>query len=222
MGLLLAIFYLGQVLLLPTLLASPTGQANIAGYVPNTTWVVGACHAQEMRSANVDSRLIEVVGARLKLECLAIQATVEDLDPPPALSVSPNDSILSAQLAAYERDYTHLTVISSITRALIGYLNIPRLKELLRQGKVKETDSVKAAMQRFNRKPGNVYQVITMGTPLEDLEAFFNGGVIGTDAPTTAGSEKKDFAVITDDDRKFVLGVVTRDDLEEFVRRRPA
>ncbi|KMU87719.1 hypothetical protein CIHG_05486 [Coccidioides immitis H538.4] len=36
-------------------------------------------------------------------------ATVEDLDPPPALSTSPHDSISSALLAAYERDYTHLT-----------------------------------------------------------------------------------------------------------------
>jgi CBS domain-containing protein len=158
------------------------------------------------------------------LIAIFVQATVEDLDPPPALSVSPNDSVSSAQLAAYERDYTHLTVTSSTTRALIGYLNIPRLRTLLREGKVKETDLVKAAMQRFNRKRDNVYQVITMSTPLEDLEDFFNGGTIGREGTTasTAGGDKKDFAVITDEGRKFVLGVVTRNDLEEFVRRRPA
>jgi hypothetical protein len=103
-------------------------------------------------------------------------------------------------------------------------LNIPRLKSLLREGKVKETDSVKAAMQRFNRKRGNVYQVITMDTPLEDLEIFFNGGAIGGEghAASAAGGDKKEFAVVTDASRKFVLGVVTRHDLEEFVRRRPA
>lgn len=165
---------------------------------------------------------------------------MEDLDPPPALSVSPDDSISSAQLAAYERDYSHLTVISSSTRALLGYLSIPRLKHLLREGKVRESDPVKAAMQRFNRKRSNVYTVITMDTPLEDLERFFKGDLpqqqqqssssnsanegggeseTGTGTGTAMG--KQDFAIVTDPTRKFVLGVVTEGDLREFVRRRP-
>ncbi|OKL57850.1 hypothetical protein UA08_07307 [Talaromyces atroroseus] len=155
-------------------------------------------------------------------------ATVEDLDPPPALSVSPNDSIASAQLAAYERDYSHLTVISSSTRALIGYLSIPRLKTLLREGKVQESDPVKSAMQRFNRKRSNVYQVITMDTPLEELERFFKGEAMNPPkegmpaAHPTTGMGAQDFAIVTDPTRKFVLGVVTEGDLREFVRRRPA
>ncbi|KAL2219379.1 putative cystathionine beta-synthase [Thermoascus aurantiacus ATCC 26904] len=143
-------------------------------------------------------------------------ATVEDLDPPPALSVSPNDPISSALLAAYERDYTHLTVISSTSRSLLGYLSIPRLKTLLQEGTVKESDPVSAAMLRFNRKRGNVYHVITMETPLEELERFFEGEIGGT------RREKQDFAVVTDASRKFVLGVATKADLEEFVKRRPA
>lgn len=114
---------------------------------------------------------------------------------------------------AYERDYTHLTVISEDTRALLGYLSMPRLKELLKQGSVKESDWVERAMQRFRRR-GNVYKIITMDTPLEELEEFFNGGV--------NGSGPQNFAVVTDISRRFVLGVVTRDDLEEFVKRRPA
>ncbi|OJJ33970.1 hypothetical protein ASPWEDRAFT_173402 [Aspergillus wentii DTO 134E9] len=134
-------------------------------------------------------------------------ATVEDLDPPAALSVSPHDKISAAMLAAYERDYTHLTVISSASRSLIGYLSIPRLKELLKEGSMKESDSVDAAMQRFNRKRGT-YRVITMETPLEELEQFF--------------ADKQQFAVVTDASRKFVLGVATKADLEEFVKRRPA
>ena len=137
-----------------------------------------------------------------------MQATVEDLDPPPALSVSPKHQIASALLAAYERDYTHLTVVSSTTRLLIGYLSMPRLKALLHQGVVTESDPVSAAMQRFNRRRGT-YRVITMETPLEELEQFFD-------------SEKQQFAVVTDGDRKFVLGVATLADLEEFVKRRPA
>lgn len=116
-------------------------------------------------------------------------------------------------MQAYERDYTHLTVVSEDTRALTGYLNIPRLKELLKTGRVKESDPVHMAMQKFRRK-GNVYKVITMDTPLEELEEFFNGGVNGSGA--------QDFAVVTDGSRRFVLGVATKGDLEEFVKRRPA
>ena len=80
-------------------------------------------------------------------------------------------------------------------------------------------------MQRFRRK-GNVYRVITMETPLEELERFFDGevdvrnGASGGDG--AAGREKQEFAVVTDASRKFVLGVATKADLEEFVRRRPA
>jgi CBS domain-containing protein len=138
---------------------------------------------------------------------------VEDLDPPPALSCQPTDRISAALLNAYERDYTHLTVVSEDTRALLGYLNIPRLKALLKSGSVQDSDHVERAMQKFRRK-GHVYQVITMDTPLEELEAFFNGGV--------NGSGPQDFAVVTDGSRRFVLGVATKADLEEFVKRRPA
>ena len=140
------------------------------------------------------------------------QATVEDLDPPPALSCHPTDSISTALMNAYERDYSHLTVVSSDTRALLGYLNIPRLKEQLKTGSVSESDYVEIAMQKFRRR-GNVYRVITMDTPLEELEGFFEG---------IEGGNKQDFAVVTDDSRRFVLGVATKGDLEEFVRRRPA
>lgn len=106
-----------------------------------------------------------------------------------------------------------MTVVSEDIRALLGYLNIPRLKELLKNGVVEESDYVEKAMQKFRRK-GSVYKVITMDTPLEELEAFFNGGV--------NGKEPQDFAVVTDGSRRFVLGVATKGDLEEFVKRRPA
>ena len=69
-------------------------------------------------------------------------------------------------------------------------------------------------MTRFQRR-GRKYRVITMKTPLEELEAFFRGG-------ETDGAWKEDFAVITDDNRRFVLGVATVSDLEEFIKRRPA
>lgn len=134
------------------------------------------------------------------------------MDPPSALSVSPTDPVSHALMSAFERDYTHLTVVSPENRALLGYLNIPRLKELLKDGKVVESNPVKDAMTRFRRR-GRVYKVITMDTPLEELEAFFEGE--GTEG------QKQDFAVVTDASRRFVLGVATRPDLEEFVKRRP-
>jgi hypothetical protein len=114
-------------------------------------------------------------------------------------------------MSAFERDYTHLTVVSPENRALVGYLSIPHLKNLLSSGAVRENDPVEKAMTKFQRK-GRKYQVITMDTPLEDLEVFFEGeGGSGT---------KQDFAVVTDDQRKFVLGVSTKNDLDEFVKRR--
>ena len=114
-------------------------------------------------------------------------------------------------LRAYERDYSHLTVISSENRALLGYLSIPRLKDQLKSEIVTESDPVEKAMQRFRRK-GRVYKVITMETPLEELEEFFEG---------ISDGSKQDFAVVSDWNRRFVLGVATKWDLEEFVRRRP-
>lgn len=53
-----------------------------------------------------------------------------------------------------------------------------------------------------------------METPLEELEGFFSGEGV-------AGGQTQEFAVVTDAARRFVLGVATRGDLEEFVRRRP-
>ena len=150
--------------------------------------------------------------SRTQLTKTYLKATVEDLDPPPALSSKPTDLISHALMNAYERDYTHLTVISEDTRALLGYLNIPRLKQLLKSGAVTENEPVHKAMQRFRRK-GKVYQIITTETTFEELEEFFNVGV--------NGSGPQDFAVITDGSRRFVLGVVTKGDLEEFIKRRP-
>lgn len=140
-------------------------------------------------------------------------AIVQDLDPPAALSLNPSDAISLALMSAFERDYTHLTIVDADTRSLLGYLSIPHLQSLLDSGKVRPDDQLAAAMTRFQRK-GRKYRVINMETPLEDLESFFRGA-----APE--GQWEQEFAVITDDRRRFVLGVATVQDLEEFVKRRP-
>jgi CBS domain-containing protein len=128
---------------------------------------------------------------------------VEDLDPPAALSTLSTSLISSALMTAYEREYTHLTVVEPETRALVGYLSMPNLKDLLKAGSVRDTDTVDKAMTKFKRK-GTKYHVITMDTPLEDGQM-----------------PAQEFAVVTDAGRKFVLGVATKQDLEEFVKRRP-
>lgn len=145
-------------------------------------------------------------------------ATVEDLDLPPALSTSPTTSVSDAMTSALSHDYSHLTVLSDSTRSLLGYLPISKLRALLETGQLRHGDPVSKAMVKFNRRraEGKEYKVITMDTELWELEGFFEG--IG---PASSGS-KQDFAVVTDAGRKFVLGVATRGDLDEFVKRRPA
>ncbi len=126
--------------------------------------------------------------------------------------------------AGLERDFTHLTVVDGATRALLGYVSVPQLQRLLATGAVGPDDRLggSAAMTRFGflqqrrrqGRGGAPYHVITMQTPLEALEAFFAGAM-------TAG-EAQQFAVITYERRRMVLGVATAADLEEFVKRRPA
>lgn len=143
-------------------------------------------------------------------------ATVADLDLPPALSTSPSTSLATALLSASSHDYSHLTVLSETTRSLLGYLAISRLKHLFETKELDPSDPVSKAMVKFQRRGTKKYQVITMETELWELEGFFeNIGPYATGAP-------QDFAVVTDGGRKFVLGVVTRGDLEEFVKRRPS
>lgn len=143
-------------------------------------------------------------------------ATVADLDLAPALSTSPSTSLEEAMLSASSHDYSHLTVLSENTRSLVGYLSVSKLKTLFESRQLQPSDPVEKAMVGFQRRGRNTYKVITMETELWELEGFFeNLGEYAT-------GSKQDFAVVTDGGRKFVLGVVTRDDLVEFVKRRPS
>lgn len=109
---------------------------------------------------------------------------------------------------AHDRDYSQLTVTSQSTRCLIGYLSVPKLESLLSDPScsLNLNDPVSRVMNRFDKKRGNVYRVITPDTPLEELEEFLKA---------------EEFAVITDEARRFVLGVATRGDLAEYLKRRP-
>ena len=54
-------------------------------------------------------------------------------------------------------------------------------------------------MTKFKRTAATPYTIITPSTPLAELEEFLKRNI---------------FAIVTDWDRKFVLGVVTSQDLE--------
>ncbi|GAA6013336.1 hypothetical protein JCM10207_000859 [Rhodosporidiobolus poonsookiae] len=155
-------------------------------------------------------------------------ATVEDLQLSPALVLPVSTSIGTALQLAFERDFSILPLHSSTSRAsLLGWLNVDELKPLAEQGKVDfdapleslsgcgtgadgEAEGKGKAggpVKQFKRE--RRYQVITPYTPLEDLAAFF--------ASQDAGLG---FALVTDAARKFVLGVVTAEDLDKFTARR--
>lgn len=105
-----------------------------------------------------------------------------------------------------------MTVVSQDTRALIGYISTHKIRELLEQGKVSEEDPISKAMIRFQKR-GARYRVISPQTPLEELEGFFRG---------VDGAGAQEFAVVTDETRRFVLGVATLEDLEKFAKTRPS
>lgn len=115
-------------------------------------------------------------------------------------------------MSALERDFSHLTVIHPEDKSLLGYVSIPKLRQLLETRQVREEEPVEKAMVKFKRR-GRKYRLITLETPLHELEGFFSGNDTGA---------KQDFAVVTDPARRFVLGVATKEDLEKFVKRRPA
>ncbi|KAK6357245.1 hypothetical protein TWF718_001566 [Orbilia javanica] len=137
-------------------------------------------------------------------------AVIADLDLAPALSVPPQQSISEALAMSYDRSYDQLTVINPQNRSLLGYLSIPRLKQLLQSRAITEEATVEEAMTRFRKGKGVKYTVITPETELAELEEFLTSG----------GGKESGFAVVTDSGRKFVLAVATRDDLENFAKRR--
>ncbi|KAA8895588.1 hypothetical protein FN846DRAFT_329024 [Sphaerosporella brunnea] len=131
-------------------------------------------------------------------------ATVEDLDLAPALSITPTTPISTAISLSYDRDYSQLTVTSASTRALLGYVSAAAL----RSAADRPAAPVSTVMNRFDRRRSKGYKLITPETELEELARWFED----------SGEE---FAVVTDAARRFVLGVATRGDLAEFLRRRP-
>jgi len=131
-------------------------------------------------------------------------AVVEDLQLPPAFSISANEAISRAVELAYERDFSHIPVLDRRRRPL-GYVDVAQLKEKWEAGQANPDDKVSQYMTKFDRTSPEPYTIITPLSPLSELEDFLKTNI---------------FALVTDQSRKFVLAVATSQDLENFVRRR--
>ncbi|KIM42267.1 hypothetical protein M413DRAFT_444702 [Hebeloma cylindrosporum] len=131
-------------------------------------------------------------------------AVVEDLQLPPAFSISSNEAISRAIAMAYERDFSHIPVLDRNRRPL-GYVDVAKLKEQWESQKANPDDKVSQYMTKFKRTSTEPYITITPLSPLSELEEFLKTNI---------------FALVTDQNRKFVLAVATSQDLESFVSRR--
>ncbi|KAL1943917.1 hypothetical protein VTO73DRAFT_3735 [Trametes versicolor] len=131
-------------------------------------------------------------------------AVVEDLQLAPAFALPASEAISRAIEMAYERDFSHIPVLDR-NRKLLGYIDVAALKAKWEAGNSNPDDKVSQYMTKFKRTVGTPYTIITPSTPLAELEDFLKLNL---------------FAIVTDWDRKFVLGVATPQDLEKFVSRR--
>ncbi|KAF9922301.1 hypothetical protein FBU30_007611 [Linnemannia zychae] len=137
-------------------------------------------------------------------------ASVEDLQLPAAVTVPPTATVGYALDLMLTREFSQLPVLNPTNRKLMGYISLTALTTLLEDGQAQESDLVSKWMYSFLKKnktggPRSKYETITPNTPLSDLAKFF---------------EKHSFAVVTDDDRRWCLGVATKYDLMTFLNRR--
>jgi cystathionine beta-synthase len=110
-------------------------------------------------------------------------SAVDDLQLPPALSVTPTTLLSEALTLALEREYSQLTVISPERRKLLGYLDVPAVVKQLHAGEVKRKPLVEGEIEggellvrdvftRFDRRKSVGYDVITPDTSLDILDEF--------------------------------------------------
>ncbi|KAG7446803.1 uncharacterized protein BT62DRAFT_931369 [Guyanagaster necrorhizus] len=131
-------------------------------------------------------------------------AVVEDLQLPPAFALPSTEVISRAIELAYDRDFSHIPVLDR-DRKPLGYLDVAKLKQQWEASKANPDDRISQYMTKFKRNTTEPYTLITPATPLAELQAFLQDNI---------------FALVTDYQRKFVLGIATSQDLENFVSRR--
>ncbi|CDH58000.1 cystathionine beta-synthase [Lichtheimia corymbifera JMRC:FSU:9682] len=133
-------------------------------------------------------------------------ASVEDLQLPAAVTIPPTATVSYALDLMLEREFSQLPVIRTDNKKLVGYVSLTTLQERLDQGVIQPKTAVQDCMFTFKKATGTLkYQLITPDTSLADLAKFF---------------EKNSFAMVTDVNRKWCLGVATKYDLLSFLHRR--
>ena len=90
---------------------------------------------------------------------------------------------------------------ATLVNSRLPSISATRLHRLLPLGccLALQSDKVEKYMTKFKRTAGTPYTIITPSTPLAELKQFLDRNI---------------FAIVTDWDRKFVLGVVTSQDFE--------
>ncbi|KAJ3930288.1 MAG: hypothetical protein NXY57DRAFT_1012708 [Lentinula lateritia] len=131
-------------------------------------------------------------------------AVVEDLQLSPAFALPFTEPVSRVIELAYDRDFSHIPVLDKDRRPL-GYVEVSKLKQLWESGQANPSDKVSQYMIKFKRTSSEPYTLITPLTSLNELEQFLQTNI---------------FALVTDFQRKFVIGVATMHDLEQFVNRR--
>jgi len=108
-------------------------------------------------------------------------AVVEDLQLPPAFSVSASDTIARVIEAAFDRDFSHVPVLDQKRRP-VGYVDVARLKSQWEAGKADPNDRVQLFMTKFRRTTETPYTVITPLTELAELESFLQDNIFALGA----------------------------------------
>lgn len=149
-------------------------------------------------------------------------ASIEDLQLPAAVSVHQGAPIASALDIMVTNSFSQVPVVND-ARGFVGFLSLANVQLRLDSGEASLDDAVARWMYTFRRggKAGannsaqaraangaaTKFHIITPDTPLSDLDQFF---------------EHYPAAFVTDENRKFCLGVVTKYDLVSFLSRRPS
>ena len=101
-------------------------------------------------------------------------SAVDDLQLPPALSVTTETPLEDALMMALEREYSQLTVISPGRKKLLGYLDVLSAIQRVNEGKYPKDRQLAVGdmYRRFDRRKSVGYQVITPDTSLDVLDEF--------------------------------------------------
>jgi cystathionine beta-synthase len=103
---------------------------------------------------------------------LDVQASVEDLQLPTAVTISPKAPISQALDLMLEREYSQLPVIHTSNKKLVGYVSLASVQAHFQSGVAKPDDLVEKWMYSFSKAASNgagKYQIITPDTSLVQL-----------------------------------------------------